>query len=73
MNKKKKIEMIIFEVLKDKEWHSVREMKCRIKEVDETLLLKENYIYVILKRLEKQKKIIRCERKWSISNERIYK
>lgn len=58
MNKNKKIEMIIFEVLEDKEWHSVSEMKCRIKEIDETLLLKENYIYVILKRLEKQKKLL---------------
>lgn len=55
MSKMKRIEAIIFEVLQDKEWHSLAEVKNEIRLRDETLLQDKNYLNVILSRLKNKK------------------
>ena len=61
MSKMSMIEEIIFNVLKDGEWHFIVEIKEKILEQDITLLENKNFLSVVLNRLKTKKKLIESE------------
>lgn len=61
MSKMSTVENIIFEVLRDGEWHSIDEIKERILNQDPSLLENKNYLNVILNQLKTKKRSIESE------------
>ena len=61
MSKMSMIEEIIFNVLKDGEWHFIVEIREKILEQDITLLENKNFLSVVLNRLKTKKKLIESE------------
>lgn len=61
MSKMSTVENIIFEVLRDGEWHSIDEIKEQILNQDPSLLENKNYLNVILNQLKTKKRSIESE------------